>query len=113
MVASVGGFGEFSLAVNRASEFTAPDDQRIVQHAALLQVRQQRRRRLVHIAALIGQVFGKREMLVPAAMEDLREPHTAFRHPARQQTTVGERAWNGDVLAVHVQNVLRLVADIG
>src|SRR5690349_6230063 len=38
MIASVVGSRKFSLAVHRSAKFTRPDDQRVVQHAALLEV---------------------------------------------------------------------------
>ena len=38
VVAAVVVRGEASLAVDGAAEFAAPDDQRVVEHAALLQV---------------------------------------------------------------------------
>ena len=43
MVATVIVRGQATLAIDRAAEFPAPDHQRIVQHAALLQVGDQRR----------------------------------------------------------------------
>ena len=83
---------QIALAVDRAAELAAPDDQRIVQHAALFQILDQCPAGLVDVAALVGQVAGDVGVLVPAAMEDLDEPHVAFGHPASQQAAGGERA---------------------
>src|SRR5258708_17815154 len=47
VVAAVIRFGQTSLAVDGASEFPAPDDQRIVEQAPLLQILDQRRPALV------------------------------------------------------------------
>jgi hypothetical protein len=42
-----------ALGHRRAAELAAPDHQRVLEHAALLQVQHQRRRGLVHLAAFI------------------------------------------------------------
>ena len=52
MVAAVIGVRQLALAIDRAAEFAAPDHQRVVQQAALLQVLDQRRRGLVDALAL-------------------------------------------------------------
>ena len=51
VVAAIVLLGEFALAVDGAAEFAAPDHEGIVEHAALLQVGDQRRAGLVGIAA--------------------------------------------------------------
>ena len=38
MIAAVVGVGQLALAVDRAAELAAPDDQRVVEQAALLEV---------------------------------------------------------------------------
>ena len=43
---------QIPLAIHRPAEFPAPNDERFIQHPALLQIRDQRRRRLVRIHAL-------------------------------------------------------------
>ena len=57
MIAAVVGGGEAALAVNGASELAAPNDQRVVQHAALLQILNQRGRGLIDILAALRQIF--------------------------------------------------------
>jgi hypothetical protein len=54
MIAAVIVIGELALAINRAAEFAAPNDQRVVEHAALLEVGNQRGGRLIHAFALRG-----------------------------------------------------------
>ena len=60
MVAAVILGRKIALAVDRAAEFAAPNDQRIVEHAALFQVLNQRGRGLVGIQALRRQVGAAR-----------------------------------------------------
>ena len=55
---------------------------------------------------LLGQVA----VLVPAAEEDLREPHAALGQPAGEQAVVGERAGLLHLRAVQVEHALRLLA---
>ena len=55
MIAAVIGLGQLALAINRAAEFPAPDDQRVVEQAALLEIRSPERpkagRRSAHCSA--------------------------------------------------------------
>src|SRR5579862_806209 len=78
VVAAIVGAAEFALAINGAAEFTAPNHQSVIQHAALLQVLYQARTRLVHALALKGNVTGKVIVLVPPAMVELDETHPAL-----------------------------------
>ena len=50
MIAAVVVCRQLALAIDRAAELAAPDDQRVVQQAALLQILNQRRRRLIGVA---------------------------------------------------------------
>ena len=59
MVAAVVVGRELALAVDRAAELAAPDDQRVVEQAALLQVLTSAARRLVGVAALAGDLLGQ------------------------------------------------------
>src|SRR3989442_14913676 len=61
------------LAIDGAAEFAAPDDESIIQEAALFEVCDERRRRLIGVAALGGDLLRKRRVLVPAAMKELHE----------------------------------------
>ncbi len=59
MVATVVCLCQTALAINRASEFAAPNHQSILQHAALFQVVDQRRTGLIHDSALPPNVIGQ------------------------------------------------------
>src|SRR5665213_4181381 len=71
MIAAIILARQRALTVDRAAEFAAPDDERLIEQAALLQVGEQAITRSIDIAALDRQVGGEVAMLVPAAMEDL------------------------------------------
>ena len=100
-----------ALRHRRTAELSAPDHQRIVQHAALFQVRDQRSGRLIHFFGLERHVGFYTAMMVPIAVIELDEPHAAFGQPARQQAVGGERPVTG-LRAVHVENLLRLLAHV-
>ena len=51
---------QLALRIDRAAEFAAPDDQRVVEQPALLQILNQRRGRLIGVAALCRRCcFGR------------------------------------------------------
>ena len=81
MVAAHAGVAERALAEHGAAELGGEDHQRVVQQAALLQVLHQRRGRLIDVAALVRQLPRDGDVLVPAAVEELHEPHAALEQP--------------------------------
>jgi len=69
------------LGHRRATEFATPDDERLVEHPALLEVAEQRGDRLVGLLAQLGVILFDARVRVPfaaGAMIDLDEPHAAF-----------------------------------
>ena len=68
MIATVVLFGQLALAVNRATKLTTPDNQRVVEHASLLEIRQQCGGGLVGVQALGSDSFRGIPMRIPAAM---------------------------------------------
>ena len=56
---------------------------------------------------------GRCDVLVPAAMEELDEPHAALGQPAGQQAVGGEGPGLADVGAVQVEDRVRLVRQVG
>ena len=81
-----------ALDHRRAAELAAPDDQRVVEQAALLQVLDQRRAGLVGVArSSFFRSADEVAVLVPRLVEDLHEPHAPLDQPAGQQAVVGER----------------------
>ena len=107
MVAAVGA----ALDHRRPAELAAPDHQRVVEQAALLQVLDQRRAGLVGVLAILLEIRHEVAVLVPRLVEQLDEPDAPLDQPAGEQAVVGERrlAWLG---AVHVEDVLRLLGDV-
>jgi hypothetical protein len=69
VVATVVRLGDCSLAISRSAELASPNQQRIVQQAALFQIRQQGGGRLVGVFALLAHVIGQVVVVVPAHVE--------------------------------------------
>ena len=108
MVAPVVRLGEPALAVHRAAEFAAPDNQRVVQQTALLQILNQAQPRLVSVCALRRNLFRQIRVLIPAAVEQLDEPHSALRKPPSQQAIGGEGSRLPRIRTVELEVMLGL-----
>ena len=79
VVSTVGVVRELPLAIGSASEFSAPDNERIIEHAVPFQVFDQRRASAVNVFTL-GLVFpGKSAVCVPASMKYLDVSNAALR----------------------------------
>src|SRR5947199_6381567 len=72
MIAPVVGVRQFALAVNGSAELAAPDHQRVVEQAPLLQVQDQPRRSLVHAFGLQGNIPGQ-VVVERTALAELRK----------------------------------------
>src|SRR6185436_12008167 len=73
----------------RATKFTAPDNQSVVEHAALFEVGNQGSSRLIHLPAFARKRFGKVidrgcPVHVPAPIEELDEANAALDEAARE-----------------------------
>src|SRR5262249_42673494 len=89
MVASIVCAGELALAVHGSAELAGPNDQGIIQHAALLQIENQTGGGLIDACALQGNVARQVVVLVPAAMIELNEADATLGEPARKETICG------------------------
>src|SRR5215470_811233 len=103
MIAPVIGLGQLSLAVDRAPEFPAPDDQRVFEQTALLQILNERRGRLIRAPALERKIARQVAVLIPAAVIKLDEAHATFGQASREQTVGGVRAGFARLRAVHLE----------
>src|SRR5262249_59029654 len=84
MIAPVVIFGHHALRVYRAPKFSAPNHERLVEHPALFQIRDERARCLISLLALQPDIARQIAVLVPAAMEKLDETHAALGQAPRQ-----------------------------
>ena len=108
MVAAVVGRRECSLAVDRAAELAAPDDERVFEQATLFEVFDQGGARLIDVAALAANLCRQRTVLVPAAVHELHEADAALDHASREQTVSSKAAVDVVVFdAVGLDDVFR------
>src|SRR6266568_2303566 len=112
MIATVVVLFNLALAIDGTAEFTAPNDQSVVQQTALLEVLDQRGARLVGVQALLFDALGQISVLIPAAMVELNETHPTLGHAAGEQTVVGEGAWLLHVRPVHFEQPLRFFGNV-
>ena len=84
-----------------AAEFAAPNDKRVVEHAALLEIFNQRGAGLVGVLTILLDVLHQVSVLVPGLVKELNESHAAFHQTAREQAVIGEGRSSG-LSAVHL-----------
>ncbi len=105
VIATVAVFGR-----RRATKLTTPDDERIVEQSALLEVVHQRGDRAIDRPAKVRNgfvVIGVRVPGLAVSVIDLHETHAAFDESASQQAAVGEVAF-----AVIIACLLRLLVQV-
>src|SRR5262245_35573167 len=116
VAAEVRTAGGAAFAERTAAELAAPDDQRVVEHAAALEVADQGGDGAVHAAALVAQTVGDRfartgAVEIPAPIVKLHEAHALLQEPPGEQAIVVE-AGGARLSAVHVENLPRLARDV-
>ena len=99
------------LRHRRAPELAAPHDERVVEHPALLEVRDERGGRAVHVGGVALDELHQVVVMVPVAVIKLDETHAALRQSPREQAVRRERAI-ARFAPVGVEHVLRLVCHV-
>ena len=99
-----------------ATELSSPDDQRLVEETALLQVLDQGGDGLVHRSALVRQSISQTgrcpgSMVVPAPVEELHEANPLLDQSTGEQAVVGEAGSSGFGPVV-LHDMLRLFRDV-
>src|SRR5262245_44896409 len=103
---------ELALAVDRSPEFAAPYHQRVLEQASLFQIFDERRRRLIRVAALPLELFGQVLMLIPAAVKELNEANSALSKPAREDAVRSVRSGLARISPVANKSFLRLFGEV-
>ena len=73
-----------ALGHRRATELAAPDDERFVEHPALLEVRDQGSARLIDFLRDPRDAVSHAAVMIPVAVIELDEPHAVFGEASRQ-----------------------------
>src|SRR5437773_5396517 len=100
---------KFALRVIGPPELASPDDQRVLEQAARLEIPDERRRRLVGLLAQRADSRGQVAVVVPPLVIKLDELDAALGEPARQQTVGRERARLAGVRPVKLEDLIRLL----
>ena len=74
-----------ALKHRRAAEFSAPDNQRVIEHASLFEVGQQRPCRTVGQFAARIHVLNQAAVVIPASMVEMNKPHASLSKSSSQQ----------------------------
>ena len=98
-----------ALAVNGATKFTAPNDQRVVEQATLLEVGDQPVAGLVDVLALGRHATCRIGMVIPVVEVHLHEAHAPFDEPARQERSVGKGTGLAGLISVELISGVRLL----
>ena len=93
-------FISWQLSDRQTSELASPDDQRVIEQPALLQVEHQRARPAIHFFRQIPMTLRQMAMVVPAAVIQLDEPHASLDETSREQTVRGVCTGQASVVTV-------------
>ena len=100
-----------ALHHGRATEFAAPDDERVLQESALLEILHQRGAGFIGIPAIFLQTLREIAVLVPRLVKELHETHATLDEAAREETVAGVTGLAG-LDAVEIEGFLRLLAQV-
>src|SRR5882762_80526 len=100
-----------SLHHRRASKFPAPDDERVLQKSALLQVFDQCGTGLIGLFALGFKTAHQSSMVIPGFMKNLDKTHSMLDQSSREQATIRKGRLAG-LGAIHVEDLFRLLGNI-
>ena len=112
MIATVIRFCEIALAVCRAAEFSAPNDQRFIEHAETLEVFNQRGASLIDVLALRFMLARQIAVCIPTAMKNLNVAHTSFGQPTSVQATGGEGARLSRFFTVQLERLIGFAGQV-
>jgi hypothetical protein len=113
MVATVDFRGTRALGEYRTPELAAPDDQGIVEEAALLEVLEQASGWSVDVVAHQRQVPGDVSVMIPTDVIKLNERNAAFGHATGEQAVGGVGATHTRLFAVEFEGSIRLGREVG
>ena len=101
-----------TLSERRPPELAAPDDERVVEQAAILQVLHEGRARGIRVAALPLELREQVAVLVPARVHELHEADAPLKQPPGDEAVVRIRSLHENIGAVAGENVARLVREV-
>ena len=101
MIAAVIRMGQSALGINGPAEFTAPDNEGLIEQAALLEIVKEGGARLIDVAALVGKTAGDVGVMVPVIVIDLDETDATLDEAAGEQGRISKGAGHRHPLAVY------------
>ena len=104
---------ERALREWRPAELAAKHDERVIEQPTLLQILDEGGRGLVDRLAHAGQQAAHVAVMIPPHLKERDELDATFGKPTGDQRIPREGALAGDVRTVHLEDVRRLVRDVG
>src|SRR5690606_19729910 len=112
VIAAVVLFREFALAIHGTAELAAPDGERVIEEASLVEILDERRAALIDVLRLGLMLSGEIAVRIPAAMEDLDHPHAALGEAASVQAARREGAGDARLFPVEREGLLALAREV-
>ena len=100
-----------ALAHGGAAEFAGPDDESVVEHAALFQVGDQRHAGAIDFLGFVADAFLDAAVVVPIFVVKLDETDAAFGETAGEEA-IGRERTVARLATVEVHDALRLLGDL-
>src|SRR5262245_1874608 len=95
----------------RPSEFTTPNDESVLQQAALVEILDQGGAGPIGLAGLFLHAVMNFTVMVPAFMEELHKAHAPLDQPAGEQTIHGKGRF-ARLSAIHLEGLCRFFRDV-
>src|SRR4051812_26696829 len=104
MIAPIGIAFCCFLRIRSPSEFAAPDHERIVEQAALLEIANQSGGSLINVGGELWEPRIESAVVIPIAVVELNEAHIAFGQAPREQAVVRKSTGFPGLFAVKVEH---------
>src|SRR5436190_9558218 len=109
MIAPIVVIGQPALTIDRSAELATPDNKRVIEQTALLQIGNKRGRSLINFLAAFWKILLQSTMMVPIAMEQLHSSNTAFNQPARKQCIGGKSSGFARIFTIKIEGTRRFL----
>ena len=103
---------DIALDERSAAKLSAPDDEGVIEEAALFEILHEGGGRLVGVAALIIELGGEGSMLIPPCVHELDKTGSSFDEATGEEAIPGEAAGFVDLWAVEIEDGFGLAGDV-
>src|SRR5687768_6436555 len=112
MIASIILAGQFPLGIVRASEFTPPDDEGIIEEAPLFEIGDEGVTAAIDVLGLAANPVGETAMMIPPRMVELDEADIALGEATGEETIGGKGAGTPGFLSIQRKDRVRFPGNV-